>query len=104
MRADDIREMGSDDIVARVRELEEERFRLKFRSATEPLEDPLRLREIRRDVARMKTILTEREKGIQRASAAEAETGGKRAKGAKGKATKTARRPAKKGGTKTRSR
>ena len=104
MRADDIREMGSDDIVARVRELEEERFRLKFRSATEPLEDPLRLREIRKDVARMKTILTEREKGIQRASAAEAETGGTSAKSAKGKATKTARRPAKKGGTKTRSR
>src|SRR5690348_5346372 len=104
MRADDIREMGSEDILARVRELEEERFRLKFRSATEPLEDPLRLREIRKDVARMKTILTERDKGIQRASAAEAAAGEKSAKSAKGKATKTARRPAKKGGTKTRSR
>ena len=42
MRADEIREMSSDDITARVRELEEEQFRLKFRSATEPLEDPLR--------------------------------------------------------------
>ena len=33
-------------------ELKEERFRLRFRSATEPLEDPLRLRTIRRDIAR----------------------------------------------------
>ena len=36
MRADEIREMGKDDIVARIRDLEEERFRLQFRSATEP--------------------------------------------------------------------
>jgi large subunit ribosomal protein L29 len=54
MRADEIREMGKDDIVARIRDLEEERFRLQFRSATEPLEDPLRLRVIRRDIARLK--------------------------------------------------
>ena len=61
MRADEIREMSVDDIAARVRELEEERFRLRFRSATEPLEDPLRLRVIRRDVARLKTVLKERQ-------------------------------------------
>ena len=46
---------------ARIAELEEERFRLNFRSATEPLEDPLRLRWIRKDIARLKTILRERE-------------------------------------------
>ena len=59
MRADEIREMGKDDIATRIRELEEERFRLQFRSATEPLEDPLRLRVIRRDIARLKTVLRE---------------------------------------------
>lgn len=59
MRAEEIREMGKDDIAARIRELEEEQFRLKFRSATEPLEDPLRLRVIRRDIARLKTVLRE---------------------------------------------
>ena len=63
MRADEIREMGKDDIVARIRELEEERFRLQFRSATEPLEDPLRLRVIRRDIARLKTVLREQTNG-----------------------------------------
>ena len=59
MRADEIREMGSSDIAGRIKELEEEQFRLKFRSATEPLEDPLRLRVIRRDLARLKTVLRE---------------------------------------------
>jgi large subunit ribosomal protein L29 len=51
--------MGADDIQGRIHELEEERFRLEFRSATEPLEDPLRLRVIRRDIARLKTVLRE---------------------------------------------
>jgi large subunit ribosomal protein L29 len=61
MRAEEIREMSIDDIAARVKDLEEERFRLKFRSATEPLEDPLRLRVIRRDLARLKTVLREQQ-------------------------------------------
>jgi large subunit ribosomal protein L29 len=59
MRAEEIREMSKDDVVARIRDLEEEQFRLKFRSATEPLEDPLRLRVVRRDIARLKTVLRE---------------------------------------------
>jgi large subunit ribosomal protein L29 len=61
MRADEIREMSSQDIQSRVRELEEEQFRLKFRSATEPLEDPLRLRVLRKDIARFKTVLREKQ-------------------------------------------
>jgi large subunit ribosomal protein L29 len=63
LRSDEIREMSPDDIRARLTELEEERFRLGFRRATEPLEDPLRLRSIRKDIARLKTILRERELG-----------------------------------------
>jgi len=63
MRADEIREMSPDDIRSRVAELEEERFRLRFRSASEPLENPLRLRTIRRDIARLKTILGEMQRG-----------------------------------------
>ena len=61
MRAAEIREMSDADIRTRIGEMEEERFRLKFRSATETLEDPLRLRTIRRDIARLKTIQRERE-------------------------------------------
>jgi large subunit ribosomal protein L29 len=61
LRSDEIRDMSDGDIFARVAQLEEERFRLKFRSATEPLENPLQLRTIRRDIARLKTILRERQ-------------------------------------------
>ena len=61
MRAEDIREMSDAEILNRVKELEEERFRLRFRSATETLEDPLRFRVIRKDIARLKTILRERQ-------------------------------------------
>ncbi len=59
MRADEIREMSAADIRTRIAELEEERFRLTFRAATEPLEDPLRLRTLRKDIARLKTVLRE---------------------------------------------
>ncbi len=61
LRSSDIREMSVEDVSAKIVELEEERFRLNFRSATEPLEDPLRLRWIRKDIARLKTILRERQ-------------------------------------------
>src|SRR5918998_4140619 len=64
MKLDEIRDLSDEDLRARVGELEEERFRLKFRSATETLEDPLRLRFIRRDIARLKTIAHERQLGM----------------------------------------
>jgi large subunit ribosomal protein L29 len=63
MKANDIRELNVADLAARIAELEEERFRLRFRGATEQLEDPLRLRSIRKDIARLKTVLRERELG-----------------------------------------
>ena len=61
MRAEDIREMTDEDIRARVSELEEERFRLNIRGGTQPLEDPLRLRAIRKTIARLHTVLRERQ-------------------------------------------
>jgi large subunit ribosomal protein L29 len=65
LKAADIREWDTTDIVARVAELEEERFRLRFRSATETLDQALRLRWLRRDIARLKTVLRERERGAE---------------------------------------
>ena len=61
MLSSEIRELTDADIASRIKDLEEERFRLQFRNATEPLEDPLRLRVIRRDIARLKTVLRERQ-------------------------------------------
>ena len=68
----DIRELNEGEINVRIAELEEERFRLKFRAGTETLEDPLRLRVIRKDVARLKTVLKEKIIGIDYAITAEA--------------------------------
>ncbi|HEX2718986.1 MAG TPA: 50S ribosomal protein L29 [Gemmatimonadaceae bacterium] len=52
--------MSDDDIRSRIEELERERFNLRFKGATTPLEDPLRVRVIRRDIARLKTVQRER--------------------------------------------
>ena len=60
MKAADIRDMGDADIEQRIEEMQEELFRLRFRSATQQLENPILLRTLRRDIARMKTVLRER--------------------------------------------
>ena len=67
MLSSEIRDMSEGDINARIAEFEEERFRLKFRAGTETLEDPLRLRVIRKNVARLKTVLREKIIGIAEA-------------------------------------
>ncbi len=61
MKAEEIRELSDDEIRGRINDLQEERFRLRFRSATEVIDQPLRFRTIRRDIARLKTVLRERE-------------------------------------------
>lgn len=61
LTADDIREMNDDQIRERVGELREELFRLRFRSAMMQLENPQLPRQLRREIARMKTVLRERE-------------------------------------------
>ena len=82
MRAEEIREMAAEDIRARLGELEEERFRLKFRAATETPEQPLRFRAIRRDVARLKTILRQRELSVTPKRGAKGAAGSPAAKSA----------------------
>jgi len=61
MKPQDVRDLTNDELRERIRELKEEQFRLRFRSATMQLENPKILTHIRRDIARMKTILSERE-------------------------------------------
>lgn len=60
-RASDIRDMTDDEIKKEIEQKQEELFRLRFRSATQQLEDPAMIKSLRRDVARMRTILRERE-------------------------------------------
>jgi len=61
----EIREMTDQEIAERIEQLEEERFRLRFRSATQQLENPMLLRHIRRDIARLKTVQAERQNQTQ---------------------------------------
>lgn len=61
MKASDIRELSAAEIENRISEAQEELFRLRFRSATQQLENPALIKSLRRNVARMRTILRQRE-------------------------------------------
>ena len=62
MKTEELRDLSPEDIQSKLAELTEEQFRLRFRSATESIENPMRFRAIRRDIARIQTILRERSK------------------------------------------
>ena len=70
MKAEEIRSLDDSELTAQIAQFEEERFRLKFRSASEALEEPLRLRSIRKDIARLQTVRRERALGITRVAVA----------------------------------
>jgi large subunit ribosomal protein L29 len=57
----DVRDMTTDEIREQITQKQEELFRLRFRGATQQLENPSLIKSLRRDVARMRTILRERE-------------------------------------------
>ena len=61
MKATELQELSEAELEAKLGELTEERFRLRFRSATEAIENTSTFRTLRRDVARIKTILRQRE-------------------------------------------
>jgi large subunit ribosomal protein L29 len=61
MNIEDIRDLEDSDIRDKIEETQEELFRLRFRSATQLLENPMLVRTLKRDIARMKTVLRERE-------------------------------------------
>ena len=61
MKVNEIRELSTEEINKKLVETKEELFNLRFQQATGTLEKPSRLRELRHTVARMKTVLKERE-------------------------------------------
>ncbi len=63
MKVDEIREFDDAEITTRLRELREEQFKLRFQSSMMELENPGTLRRVRKDIARLETILRERELG-----------------------------------------
>ena len=60
MKAMEVRELTVDDLRARVKDLDDQLFRLRIQKAMGQLEAPTKVREARRDLARMKTILREK--------------------------------------------
>jgi len=61
MKASKWREMSNEELNQKLNELKSELFNLRFQLATGQLENPMRIREVKRDIARIKTILRERE-------------------------------------------
>jgi large subunit ribosomal protein L29 len=61
MKPAEIRELTTDDLRARVHDLDDQLFRLRIQKSMGQLEAPAKVRQLRRDLARMKTILREKE-------------------------------------------
>jgi large subunit ribosomal protein L29 len=68
-KADDMRAKTDDQLETQLGELKREQFNLRSQSATNQLERPARIREVRREIARIKTLQGERAKAAQPASA-----------------------------------
>jgi large subunit ribosomal protein L29 len=60
MKAADLRELTAEELQAKLKEMEEEVFNLKFQVASQQLENTARLKESRRDIARLKTVIREK--------------------------------------------
>ena len=61
MKINKIKEMSSPELEKEIGELKEELFKLRFKSATTKLDNPMRIREVKKDIARIKTVLKQRE-------------------------------------------
>ena len=61
MKASEIRELSQSDLEKKIKELKEELFNLRFQHAINQLDNPIRLKHVRKDIARTMTILRERE-------------------------------------------
>jgi large subunit ribosomal protein L29 len=68
MKADKVREMSAEELNAKERELSEQLFKLRFQKSIGQLDNALKIRETRRDIARVKTVL--RQKRAQAAAEA----------------------------------
>jgi len=65
MKPDKVREMSDDELRTKERELQEQLFRLRFQKSLGQLDNALKIRETRRDIARVKTVLRQKQKQTQ---------------------------------------
>ena len=67
-KATEVRDLGDEELLTRLREAKEELFNLRFQVATGQLDNNRRLHTVRKDIARIYTVMRERELGIVRTS------------------------------------
>ena len=67
MKINKLRDLTNEELSRKVEELKDELFNLRFQMATGQLENPVRIKEVRKTIARVKTIIRERELEEQRA-------------------------------------
>ena len=65
MKADKVREMSDDELRAKERELQEQLFRLRFQKSLGQLDNASKIRDTRRDIARVKTVLRQKQQQTQ---------------------------------------
>jgi len=66
MKANELREKNMTELTQELRELKSELFKLRFQHATNQLDNPNKLKNVKKDIARVKTVLREMELGIKR--------------------------------------
>lgn len=66
MKANEIRQMTDQELSTQLLDLKSELFNLRFQLATGQLDNPMRIKAVRKDIARVKTIIRERELGIRK--------------------------------------
>lgn len=66
MKAPELREMTDDELYQKEKELTDQLFKLRFQHSLGQVENAMKLRNIRRDLARIKTILKEKAKGSRK--------------------------------------
>ena len=64
MKIQDIRDLSTQELEDKIKDLKEELFNLRFQNATNQLDNPMRIVSVKKDIARVKTILKEKELGI----------------------------------------
>ena len=72
MKASELREQSVEELSARLEELEEESFNLRFQHTLGQLSSPIRLRQVRREIARVRTLLHESSTGLRPLASADA--------------------------------
>ena len=64
MKINEIRDLSSQEIVDKIQDLKEELFNLRFQNAMNQLDNPMRIVAVKKDIAKLKTVLKEQELGL----------------------------------------